>query len=272
MIVERIDPLSKWIELKAELDRFRKTVVKDALSRRRTVPFEKRHSEFLEKRRSEAFERRRAIENTSGLPAEGGPTNFRPANGMREIRRGANNHLNAEILKWLSADGGPKRLKARCGYKQRISQQFWRTPQGMRVLMSGIAPGARQGGPAGWVMVRRDQMAQFERWFAATCGLGDALQTPPPLPALETGVSAASPRGAAKSVGTSAPPALRQRGRRPIKRERVKVAMIAAYSGRRGDLEQATQDVLLTEFGTSHTTIRAAKRLALAEIASKPRH
>ena len=47
MIVERIDPLSKWIELKAELDRFRKTVVKDALSRRRTVPFEKRHSEFL---------------------------------------------------------------------------------------------------------------------------------------------------------------------------------------------------------------------------------
>ena len=272
MILEGTGLLPKWIELKVELDRFRKTVVRDALSRRRTVPFEKRHSEFLEKRRSEALERRRAIENTLGLPAECGATNFRPANGMKEIRLGANNHLNAEILKWFLADGGPKRLKARRGYKQRIPQQFWRTPQGIRALISGIAPGARQGGPAGWVMVRRDQMAQFERWFAATYGLGDALQIPTPLPALETSEPAVSLRRAAKSPAASAPPILRQRGPRPIKREGVKAEMIAAYSGRRGDLEEATQEVLLTEFGTSHTTIRAAKRLALAEIVLKSRH
>ena len=80
--------------------------------------------------------------------------------------------------------------------------------------------------------------------FPAVAGIGDWCIC---------GVS----RGAAKSVGTSAPPALRQRGRRPIKRERVKVAMIAAYSGRRGDLEQATQMFFLRSLEQSHDNTRS---------------
>lgn len=55
----------------------------------------------------------------------------------------------------------------------------------------------------------------------------------------------------------------RRRGRKPVERNRVEQEMRAAYKDQLDDLASTTQDSLCSEFRTSHTTIRAARRLVL---------